>query len=143
MHLVERGGKLRRVHFSERQCQHCFDAPAQPIVRAVEIAIDRRIRYSPMHGDGCAVPDRARFPGGLVADSNDDIDFRCVVGTEPVPGLGLESIDGMSFSQQFVDRTRIDKAGGMAARAECPQLAPAEFIDNHFAEYAARRITCT
>ncbi len=38
----------------KRQCEHCFDAPAQSIVSAVEVTVGRRVRYSPMHRDrGC------------------------------------------------------------------------------------------
>ena len=140
MHLIERGGDLGRIHFFERQCQHCLDAPTQSIVGTVEIAVDRGIGNSPMYSDGRAVPDGARLPGGVVADRNYNIDRRCVVTTKPVPGLGLEALDAMSFSQQFVDGARIDAAGGMAACAARPQLAATQFVDQHFAEYAARGI---
>ncbi len=140
MHLQKRGGNLGRVHFFEWQCQHCFDAPTQPIVGTIEITVDRGVGNSPMCSDGRAVPDRARLPGGVIADRNDNIDTRCVVTAEPVPGLGLEALDAMSFSQQFFDGARINVAGGMAARAERPQLAATKFVDQHFAEYAARGV---
>ena len=93
-----------------------------------------------MYRDWRTVPDRTGFSGSIVADENDQVNFRRLVTTEYIPRLRLEPFDVASFLLEFLYRAGIDASRRMTARTERLNRATAKFVDQHLTDDAASGI---
>ena len=51
------------------------------------------IGKAPVRGDGLAGPERTHFPGGLVADGDDEVEFGCAGSGELIPTFAAQVFD--------------------------------------------------
>ena len=91
-----------------------------------------------MGGHRLARPDGADLPGGVVADGEDEIQFRSTGLGKLLPGFGAQTVGWEIQLLKQVQNRRINMPLGMTARAETFEFTAAFPIENAFGHDAAR-----
>src|SRR5262245_21057431 len=99
-----------------------------------------RIFKPPKCRNRMAWPYRTRFTGGSVAQSDNEVHFRCIGPAKFITGLAAKSVGGESVSAHQFDSERTYFTGRVTSRAVCPESTAAQFIQHCFCHYATRGV---
>src|SRR5687768_9395 len=132
-----------------RQLDQQRDPVAQIAQRLLErlslaVAFDRGgVFDAPVRGDRMPRPDRAAFAGGVVADGDDEVDRRGIPSCKLVPALRAQTLHREAVAAQHIERHRMRRAFGLAARRESAKAAFAQMVEQGLGEERARRVPGT